>query len=127
MPIIGYATYKQKLGGLGPGLEKLAGGLDLESARHEVERLEAEGFEDVVLQSTHVMNGDERDKMMAQAAPFASRFTLFAIGAPLLFAAIIVLQHPADAAVIIAHPGPVYQPARLTAGGRPGIILVSNN
>lgn len=59
-------------------------GLAVDNVTEALERLEAEGFEDVVLQSTHVMNGDERDKMMAQAAPFASRFARFAIGAPLL-------------------------------------------
>ena len=59
-------------------------GLSVDNVTEALERLEAEGFEDVVLQSTHVMNGDERDKMMALAAPFASRFRRFAIGSPLL-------------------------------------------
>ena len=59
-------------------------GLAIDNVTEALERLAAEGYEDVVLQSTHVMNGDERDKMMAQASPFASRFARFAIGAPLL-------------------------------------------
>jgi len=40
MPIIEYDTYKQKLGAIGPRLEKLAAALDLEGARREVEELE---------------------------------------------------------------------------------------
>ena len=59
-------------------------GLAIDNVAEALERLAAEGFEDVVLQSTHVMNGDERDKMMAQAMPFASRFTRLSIGSPLL-------------------------------------------
>ena len=40
MPMIEYDTYKQKLGAIGPRLEKLAAALDLEGARREVEELE---------------------------------------------------------------------------------------
>ncbi len=40
MPIIEYDVYKQKLGAIGPRLEKLAAALDLEGARREVEELE---------------------------------------------------------------------------------------
>ena len=40
MPIIEYDAYKQKLGAIGPRLEKLAAALDLEGARREVEELE---------------------------------------------------------------------------------------
>ena len=40
MPIIEYDVYKQKLGAVGPRLEKLAAALDLEGARREVEELE---------------------------------------------------------------------------------------
>ena len=40
MPIIEYDAYKQKLGAIGPRLEKLAAALDLEGARREGEELE---------------------------------------------------------------------------------------
>ena len=59
-------------------------GLEIDNVTQALERLEAEGFTDVTVQPTHVMNGDERDKMMAQAMPFAARFAHFAVGAPLL-------------------------------------------
>ena len=58
--------------------------IHIDNTAQALERLEAEGYTDVVLQSTHVMNGEERDKMMAQALPFADRFERFAIGMPLL-------------------------------------------
>ena len=40
MPIIEYDAYKQKLGAVGPRLERLAAALDIEGARREVEELE---------------------------------------------------------------------------------------
>ena len=59
-------------------------GIETDNVSEALERLLALGYEDVVLQSTHVMNGDERDKMVAQAAPYAGRFARLAVGAPLL-------------------------------------------
>lgn len=47
-------------------------------------RLAEEGYEAVAVQPTHILNGDEYDKLCAQAAPFAPRFARFAVGAPLL-------------------------------------------
>ena len=46
MPVIEYDSYKQKLGAMGPELEKLAAALDLESARAEIAKLEAQAAED---------------------------------------------------------------------------------
>ena len=46
MPVIEYDSYKQKLGAMGPELEKLAAALDLESARGEIAKLEAQAAED---------------------------------------------------------------------------------
>ena len=51
-----------------------------------LERLAGEGYTDVTVQPTHLMNGDEYDKLAAQAAPFAGRFERLALGAPLLTA-----------------------------------------
>jgi len=46
MPVIEYDSYKQKLATLEPELVTLATALDLESARHEIRRLEAESTMD---------------------------------------------------------------------------------
>lgn len=59
-------------------------GLAIDSTEEALERLAAGGYTDVLIQSTHVMNGEERDKMMAQALPFAERFESLTVGAPLL-------------------------------------------
>lgn len=59
-------------------------GLEVDSVPEALERLLSLGYEDVVLQSTHVINGEERDKMAAQAQPYAARFRRLTIGAPLL-------------------------------------------
>ena len=59
-------------------------GLDIDDVPRALERLAGEGCTDVVLQPTHIMNGDEYDKMMALAAPFEGRFEKLAFGRPLL-------------------------------------------
>ena len=42
MALIEYDVYKQKLRDLGPELEKISAALDIDAARQEAERLEAE-------------------------------------------------------------------------------------
>ena len=59
-------------------------GLAIDNTQEALERLAKMGYTDVVLQSTHVMNGEERDKMMAHALPFVERFERLTFGAPLL-------------------------------------------
>ena len=59
-------------------------GLAIDNTQEALERLARAGYTDVVLQSTHVMNGEERDKMMAHALPFVERFQSLTFGAPLL-------------------------------------------
>ena len=59
-------------------------GIQIDNTQEALERIARAGYTDVILQSTHVMNGEERDKMMAQAQPFAGRFTSLTFGAPLL-------------------------------------------
>ncbi len=46
MPIIEYDAYKQKLSAMEPELQKLSAALNLDSARHEIARLEAEAAVD---------------------------------------------------------------------------------
>ena len=60
-------------------------GLVVDTVAEALDKLEREGFTDVVVQPTHIMNGDEYDKLRAQAAPFAGRMRL-RFGAPLLTA-----------------------------------------
>ena len=43
-----------------------------------------EGYTDVLIQPTHVLNGAEYDKQAAQAAPFRDRFDRLVLGRPLL-------------------------------------------
>ena len=59
-------------------------GIAVDNTQEALERLAQMGYTDVVLQSTHVMNGEERDKMMAHALPFVERFQSLTFGAPLL-------------------------------------------
>ncbi|MGI6028116.1 MAG: sirohydrochlorin cobaltochelatase [Candidatus Heteroscillospira sp.] len=59
-------------------------GLSIPNTAEALEALADEGFEDVVIQPTHVLNGDEYDKLRAQAAPYEERFERMSFGAPLL-------------------------------------------
>ena len=66
-------------------LDRLARrGLEVDDVPRALERLAGEGCTDVVLQPTHIMNGDEFDKLCAQAEPFRARFARMAFGRPLL-------------------------------------------
>ncbi len=62
-------------------------GVDMDDVPGALERLEREGYTDVLLQPTHVMNGEEYHKLAAQAEDFRDRFVRLAVGAPLLTAA----------------------------------------
>ena len=69
-------------------LRKLAGeGTHIDNVPQALERLLAEGCTDVVVQPTHVMNGEEYHKLLAQAEPYRARFARMAFGRPLLTAA----------------------------------------
>ncbi|NCB63012.1 MAG: sirohydrochlorin cobaltochelatase [Clostridia bacterium] len=61
-------------------------GVCIADVPHALEALKTEGFTDIVIQPTHMMNGDEYDKLRAQAEPFAADFARFVIGKPLLSA-----------------------------------------
>ena len=59
-------------------------GLEIDNVTQAMERLLREGYEDVTVQPTHVINGDEYDKLRELAAPYAGRFRRLVFGAPLL-------------------------------------------
>ena len=59
-------------------------GISLQSVPEALESLLAEGFERVVIQPTHMICGEEYDKLRAQAEPFREKFAAFSMGLPLL-------------------------------------------
>lgn len=60
--------------------------LDIDNVTEAMDRLVADGVTKVVIQPTHVMNGAEYDDVMAEIAPYADKFEVMAVGAPLLTA-----------------------------------------
>lgn len=50
-------------------------------------QLAADGYEEVLCQSLHVMPGLEYEKMLEQMAPWRTRFARFAVGKPMLYEA----------------------------------------
>ncbi len=66
-------------------LRKLAGeGVHIDDVPAALERLADEGYTDVLVQPTHIMNGDEYDKLMALAEPYRQKFDCVLFGRPLL-------------------------------------------
>lgn len=58
-------------------------GLEIDTVAQALDRLEAEGFTHVAVQSTHFMHGEEYEKMLSQLEPYRLRLRL-SVGAPLL-------------------------------------------
>ena len=62
-------------------------GVEIDDVPAALERLAGEGYTDLLLQPTHVVNGAEYHKMLQQAELFRDRFDRLVVGAPLLTAA----------------------------------------
>ena len=59
-------------------------GIVIPNVDEALAQLAEEGFEDVLIQPTHVINGEEYDKLCAQARPYVERFARLRLGTPLL-------------------------------------------
>ncbi|MDO5545722.1 MAG: precorrin-2 C(20)-methyltransferase [Eubacteriales bacterium] len=58
-------------------------GVEIENVTQAMQRLEEEGYTHVAVQSTHVMHGEEYEKMLSQLEPFRLRMKI-SVGMPLL-------------------------------------------
>lgn len=59
-------------------------GIHIDNVAQAMERLIADGVEELTVQPTHVINGEEYEKMLLQLAPYRERFRELRTGAPLL-------------------------------------------
>ena len=59
-------------------------GIEVDDVPSALQRLVSDKYTDVVIQPTHILNGEEYDKLRAQAEPFRLKFKRFSIGKPLL-------------------------------------------
>ena len=62
-------------------------GVEIDDVPAALERLAGEGYTDILVQPTHVMNGEEYHKLADQAEGFRGRFDKLTVGVPLLTAA----------------------------------------
>ncbi len=62
-------------------------GVDMDNVPAALERLAAEGYTHVLVQPTHIMNGEEYHKLARQAEEYRDRFAELMVGVPLLTAA----------------------------------------
>ncbi|MEE3651027.1 MULTISPECIES: sirohydrochlorin cobaltochelatase [unclassified Brenneria] len=59
-------------------------GLQIDNPGQALNRLAEAGYQDVAVQSLHVINGDEFEKVVREVHAFRNRFQRLALGAPLL-------------------------------------------
>lgn len=59
-------------------------GIVIDNVREAMERMEADGIREVIVQPTHVMNGIENDRMIADVRAYEECFASIRMGAPLL-------------------------------------------
>lgn len=59
-------------------------GLHIDNVTEAMERLVKDGYDTVLIQPTHIINGDEYDKMVAEIQPYKEQFDKIKIGTPLL-------------------------------------------
>jgi sirohydrochlorin cobaltochelatase len=67
-------------------IDKLAKeeGIKIDNVQQAMKRLVKDGVKEVVVQPTHVMNGEEYDSVIEAVEPFEKRFTRITYGQPLL-------------------------------------------
>lgn len=66
-------------------MKKLAkAGTPVDDIPTALRKLAKEGYDDIVLQPTHILNGEDYETLMVQAEPFVDEFDQFAFGDPLL-------------------------------------------
>ncbi|NTW72278.1 MAG: sirohydrochlorin cobaltochelatase [Eubacteriaceae bacterium] len=58
--------------------------IHIDNTQEALEKLLAEGFDDITIQPTHIINGSEFDKVINSASHFRGKFKRLAIGRPLL-------------------------------------------
>lgn len=89
-------------------------GEDILSLKEALEQIEAMGYQDVIVQPTHMLYGIEYDKIKKTADWFAFRFAHFVLGKPLMadtedlhYLAHCLMQHypaqPEEATVFMGH------------------------
>lgn len=62
-------------------------GREIDDVSAAIERILLLGYSELLIQPTHVLNGEEYDKLCREAEPYKRRFDLMNIGAPLLTSA----------------------------------------
>lgn len=62
-------------------------GVSIDSLSGALERLDAAGYDDVLVQPVCILNGGEYDRIAAEATPWAGRFCRLVLGRPLLSSA----------------------------------------
>lgn len=60
-------------------------GLQIDDVTQAMERLHADGYTDVIVQPTHIMNGEEYEKMLTMLAPYRDMIKV-TVGSPMLSA-----------------------------------------
>ena len=81
----GWPVYRAFTSGMILKILRQRDGVEIDNVAQAMARLEREGYTQVAVQSTHVMHGEEYEKMLAQLEPYKLTMEI-AVGAPLLHA-----------------------------------------
>lgn len=79
-----YTVYEAFTSGIIKRVLEKREGLHIFNVEEAMEAMLADGIEEVIVQPTHILNGFEYDKMMAQLAPYKDKFAKLSVGVPLL-------------------------------------------
>lgn len=59
-------------------------GIHIDNPKEALERLLSEGYEEVIVQPTHILNGEEYEKMHRLMEPYKNKFKSIKVGLPML-------------------------------------------
>ncbi len=59
-------------------------GIDIDTPLQALQKLAAQGYQDVAIQSLHIINGDEYEKIVREVQILRPLFTRLTLGVPLL-------------------------------------------
>lgn len=81
---VGYDFKRAFTSGMIINKMKKRDGIFINNVKEAMEELVKEGYEEVVVQPTHILNGDEYEKMLRLMKPYVDKFKSVKVGVPML-------------------------------------------
>ncbi|MEG3385954.1 sirohydrochlorin cobaltochelatase [Salmonella enterica] len=78
-------------------------GIDIDTPLQALQKLAAQGYQDVAIQSLHIINGDEYEKIVREVQLLRPLFTRLTLGVPTLLQATVSPDRKMANIVIVIH------------------------